>query len=313
MRRKYRGPDFPPPHPAAAIRAARIAALKERASVWRFLVLRVATRPRKTESSPYERQSEMAAVPIAPRLGGGFNSAEAGMQEPLRGPVHIGAGLGQSHNADLRGVPGGAAPPAPIKEDPEGGFFQNHKFAIIVAVVVLCVFLLVLYLYLTRRGGSKKKKKDVENEGGTAAQKVDMREVERFREMRRQRGRRPGAAPDSAGVGRPVYPPADVQQQPPPVAAAVQQPPPDAQAPVPAAQQQEPPAAQQQEPPAAQQQEPPAAQQQEPPAAQQQEPPAAQQQEPPAAQQQQVPNPNPPSEVGSPGDAEINALLDSLT
>jgi hypothetical protein len=90
------------------------------------------------------------------------------------------------------GAIGPAAGPAGLPESGspsgKGGFFKEHKFAIIIAVIVLLVVVVVLFMYMTKRGDKKKKPSDDGDPTppGSGPEDVNMEELARLRDMRRQ-------------------------------------------------------------------------------------------------------------------------------
>ena len=89
------------------------------------------------------------------------------------------------------GTPAGTLAP---RRRGKGGFFAQHRFALLVAGVVLVILAVVLYVYLTRRGGdpqSKAKGRGAkeghpDDRGSTPAGGVDLEELGRLRAARRQ-------------------------------------------------------------------------------------------------------------------------------
>ena len=75
-----------------------------------------------------------------------------------------------------------------VDEPQQRGFYQNHKFAIIVSVVILLIVIVVLFMYLTRK--EKKKTAAAAEDGDIPPQPgpedVNLDELNRLRDMRRQ-------------------------------------------------------------------------------------------------------------------------------
>jgi hypothetical protein len=100
---------------------------------------------------------------------------------------------------------GSRASPVHVRQDEEmdtvpsrkGGFFHEHRFAIIVSIIILLIVIVVLFMYLTRRGGKKKADRgDTSGPApGAGPEEVNLEELNRLRAIRRQARTAGTAAP----------------------------------------------------------------------------------------------------------------------
>jgi len=108
---------------------------------------------------------------------------------------------------------GSRAGPVHVRQDEEmdtapsrkGGFFHEHRFAIIVSIIILLIVIVVLFMYLTRRGDKKKADRgDTSGPApGAGPEEVNLEELNRLRAIRRQ-ARTAGTAPAAAGATTPA-------------------------------------------------------------------------------------------------------------
>ena len=96
------------------------------------------------------------------------------------------------------------------------GFFYTHRFAIIIAIIILIVVLVVLYMYLTRQS-SKKVGPDADADTGArpdpgasseprqpTPEEINLAELKRLRDMRRQAKGGAGEAPVAVAAVAPA-------------------------------------------------------------------------------------------------------------
>ncbi|NBV25672.1 MAG: hypothetical protein EBS05_27685, partial [Proteobacteria bacterium] len=91
---------------------------------------------------------------------------------------------------------GSRAGPVHVQQDEEmdtapsrkGGFFHEHRFAIIVSIIILLIVIVILFMYLTRRGDKKKADRgDTSGPApGAGPEEVNLEELNRLRAIRRQ-------------------------------------------------------------------------------------------------------------------------------
>jgi hypothetical protein len=105
---------------------------------------------------------------------------------------------------------GSRAGPVHVQQDEEmdtapsrkGGFFHEHRFAIIVSIIILLIVIVILFMYLTRRGGKKKADRgDTSGQApGAGPEEVNLEELNRLRAIRRQARTAGTAASATAGT-----------------------------------------------------------------------------------------------------------------
>jgi hypothetical protein len=105
---------------------------------------------------------------------------------------------------------GSRASPVHVRQDEEmdtvpsrkGGFFHEHRFAIIVSIIILLIVIVVLFMYLTRRGDKKKADRgDTSGPApGAGPEEVNLEELNRLRAIRRQARTASAAATGTASA-----------------------------------------------------------------------------------------------------------------
>ena len=109
---------------------------------------------------------------------------------------------------------GSRASPVHVRQDEEmdtvpsrkGGFFHEHRFAIIVSIIILLIVIVVLFMYLTRRGDKKKADRgDTSGPApGAGPEEVNLEELNRLRAIRRQARTASAAATGTASAAAPA-------------------------------------------------------------------------------------------------------------